>query len=273
MIKEINMRKSKGIIITAVVLFVVLIAVGLFLKFKSRDIPQNHIYSHRGAPAYAVEHTYESYDIAIAQGTKFIEQDLVISKDGTLYISHDLSAKRITGTDKEFSNMTDNEIEELRTLNDEKIHKLSDIFERYGKNINYVIEFKDGKTQINPFVGLVDKYGLKEKIIVQSRHIEVLEELEKIYPKMKKLFLVYTQEQIDDVAENKDDYSFVDIVSVNEQFMTKENCKKIQKADKEFNVWTLNTEEQIKKAIETGVDTYFTDATDVAIAAEKKYRK
>ena len=38
---------------------------------------------------------------------------------------------------------------------------------------------------------------------------------------------------------------------------------------KKFGAWGLNSEEDIKAAIEMGVDSYFTDETQLAVGIEK----
>jgi len=52
--------------------------------------------AHRGASAYAPEHTVASYELGIAQGADFIEPDLQITSDGTLVALHDLTLERTT---------------------------------------------------------------------------------------------------------------------------------------------------------------------------------
>ena len=42
-------------------------------------------------------------------------------------------------------------------------------------------------------------------------------------------------------------------------------------AGKKFSVWTLDTEDSIKKAIDMGVDTYFTNDTPLALRLEREY--
>lgn len=51
---------------------------------------------HRGAPAYAPEHTLYSYDLALQQGADAVEQDLHVTKDGVLVCLHDLTLERTT---------------------------------------------------------------------------------------------------------------------------------------------------------------------------------
>ena len=52
--------------------------------------------AHRGASAYAPEHTFAAYELAIAQGADFVEQDLAVTKDGVLICLHDPSLERTT---------------------------------------------------------------------------------------------------------------------------------------------------------------------------------
>jgi glycerophosphoryl diester phosphodiesterase len=52
--------------------------------------------AHRGASAYAPEHTLESYRLALKQGADFVEQDLQITRDNQLICLHDLTLERTT---------------------------------------------------------------------------------------------------------------------------------------------------------------------------------
>jgi glycerophosphoryl diester phosphodiesterase len=52
--------------------------------------------AHRGASAYAPEHTRAAYELALAQGADYVEQDLGVTKDGVLVCLHDDSLERTT---------------------------------------------------------------------------------------------------------------------------------------------------------------------------------
>ena len=65
--------------------------------------PQTKILvAHRGASAYAPEHTIPAYELAIAQGADFVEQDLAVTKDGVLVCVHDLTLERTTDVEAVF---------------------------------------------------------------------------------------------------------------------------------------------------------------------------
>lgn len=58
--------------------------------------------AHRGASAYAPEHTIEAYRLAVEQGADFVEQDLQVTKDGALVCLHDLTLERTTNVEEVF---------------------------------------------------------------------------------------------------------------------------------------------------------------------------
>lgn len=58
--------------------------------------------AHRGASAYAPEHTAAAYRLAIEQGADYVEQDLAVTKDGVLICLHDASLERTTNVEELF---------------------------------------------------------------------------------------------------------------------------------------------------------------------------
>ncbi len=62
------------------------------------------VVAHRGASAYAPEHTVASYKLALLQGADFVEQDLQITKDGILVCRHDSTLERTTNVARLFPN-------------------------------------------------------------------------------------------------------------------------------------------------------------------------
>lgn len=58
--------------------------------------------AHRGASAYAPEHTLAAYRLALEQGADFVEQDLAVTKDGVLICLHDPTLDRTTNVEEVF---------------------------------------------------------------------------------------------------------------------------------------------------------------------------
>jgi glycerophosphoryl diester phosphodiesterase len=58
--------------------------------------------AHRGASAYAPEHTLAAYRLAIDMGADFVEQDLQLTRDGVLVCLHDAGLERTTDVEEIF---------------------------------------------------------------------------------------------------------------------------------------------------------------------------
>ncbi len=77
---------------------VLLRLVALFLAMAAPLISEARplVIAHRGASGYLPEHTLESAAYAHALGADFIEQDVVLSKDDTLVVLHDIHLETTT---------------------------------------------------------------------------------------------------------------------------------------------------------------------------------
>ena len=193
----------------------------------------SHVYSHRGVQG-SYEHSFKAYDEAISAGSHNIEQDLVISSDGVLFVSHDLNASAMTGVSALYSSMTAKDIDSLKTYAGYKVLRLSEVFDRYGRSINYIIELKtSGSASVDAFESIVDEYGYKDIITVQSVNTDVLKALDEKYPDMPKLFVCKSQQSFYDSLE----MPYVDIVSVSidRGLMTESNCEAAHESGKQFS--------------------------------------
>ena len=68
----------------------------------AQPTPKKQLVAHRGASAYAPEHTIEAYKLALEQGADYVEQDLAVTKDGVLVCIHDLTLNRTTNVEDVF---------------------------------------------------------------------------------------------------------------------------------------------------------------------------
>jgi glycerophosphoryl diester phosphodiesterase len=68
----------------------------------AQPVTAKQLVAHRGASAYAPEHTLAAYTLAIEQKADFVEQDLAVTKDGVLVCIHDLTLERTTNVEDVF---------------------------------------------------------------------------------------------------------------------------------------------------------------------------
>jgi len=71
-------------------------AVLLVSMVHANPTPGTFLIAHRGASAYAPEHSIAAYKLAIEQGADYVEPDLTLTKDGVLVCSHDPFLERVT---------------------------------------------------------------------------------------------------------------------------------------------------------------------------------
>jgi len=72
----------------------------LLLSFIDTSRPL--VIAHRGASGYVVEHTEAAKTLAHAQGADYIEQDVVLSKDGQFIVTHDITMEETTNVEQRF---------------------------------------------------------------------------------------------------------------------------------------------------------------------------
>src|SRR5919112_4692970 len=154
---------------------------------------------HRGASAYAPEHTFASYDLAIEQGADYIEIDLQMTADGVLVAMHDKTLNRTAdapeGVPERYCRglVSKKTLEQIKMCDvgssfgpeyaGEQIPTLEEIFQRYGTDVNYYIETKNPEAapgMEEELVRLLGEYGLIEpaaenwQVLIQSFSAESL---------------------------------------------------------------------------------------------------
>jgi glycerophosphoryl diester phosphodiesterase len=81
----------------------------------SAQYSKKTLVAHRGASAYAPEHTLAAYQLAIEMGADYVEQDLAVTKDGVLICLHDASLERTTNVEQLFPNRVSTQTIEGKT--------------------------------------------------------------------------------------------------------------------------------------------------------------
>ena len=228
----------------------------------------SHVYAHRGSQGDD-ELSFDAYDRAIAAGAGYIEADIVVSADGTVYVAHDDYAADMTGYKGYFSGMKDSQIDALKTRAGNSVLKLSDLFDKYGDSVKYIVDIKYASSRnVTAFTEIIKEYGFEDKVVAASFYQNALRPLEDEFPDMPKIFLCGEQGAFNLALG----FSYADILCVPKDIISEANLKAAHDNDKLFSAWTLNTEDEIRSAIELGIDSYFTDDSELAVRLEKEYR-
>lgn len=183
------------------------------------------IIAHRGASAYAPEHTFAAYDLGLEAGADYIEQDLQLTADGELIVMHDGMLDRTTGgtctgsvIEKNFADIADCDVGSWFNIrfpqraraeySASRIPRLTDVFDRYAGRARFYIETKspaDAPGMEEKLVALIERYGLRPEtaqapallrpaelptVIFQSFSAESLRKLRKLAPGIPRVQLI-----------------------------------------------------------------------------------
>ena len=243
---------------------------------------------HRGASAYAPEHTFAAYDLALEQGADYIEIDLQMTADGVLVALHDKTLNRTTdapeGVPERYCRglVSKKTLEQIKMCDagswfspeyaGEQIPTLEEIFQRYGTSVNYYIETKNPEAapgMEEELLRLMGEYGLLEpaaenwQVLIQSFSAESLmkiHELNEFLPLIQ-LYWAGTSKSIQRDLDAVSEYAVgigpykqdVDAALVE---AAHEHCLAV-------HPYTVNTVEEMEALIALGVDGMFTNNPDL----------
>lgn len=254
---------------------------------SSLDGPVLNI-GHRGASAYAPEHTFAAYDLALEQGADYIEIDLQMTADGVLVAMHDKTLNRTAdapdGVPQRYCRglVSKKTLEQIKMCDagswfspeyvGEQIPTLEEIFQRYGTSVNYYIETKNPEAapgMEEELLRLMGEYGLIEpaaenwQVLIQSFSAESLMKIHDLNDSLPLIQLYWAgtsksiQRDLDAVSAyavgigpyKKD----VDAALVE---AAHEHCLAV-------HPYTVNTVEEMQDLISLGVDGMFTNNPDL----------
>ena len=224
-----------------------------------------HVMTNSGSSSEE-KYTMAALDGAVEAGSMCLSMPVVAAKDGTLYVAYDDYIYDMTGMDGYLTGMTDGQIAEVRTKGGNEIVRLSDVFEKYGTDISYVVEIRyPNERNIMAFVDTVKNAGVADVTSLSSYYFDSINSVENEFPDMPKIFLSENEVDLNQAmaADN------IDTISVEKELMTEENLNAVRGSGKKFSAWTLNSEEEINKAVSMGLDSYFTDEGAIAVSIEK----
>ena len=224
------------------------------------------IYAYRGSADDAA-YSMAAYDSAVEAGAGVLVLPFIVSQDGTLYVADDDYAQDLTGYAGYFSGMTDGQIDNLETKSGGKMLKVSDVFEKYGRDVHYVIELKyTSDRNLMALKDLIDKNDFADTVSIASEYFKGLRSLDNELPNTPKIFICSNDENWGEALN----LEYLDAISVSKEMLSEERCRAAHEQNKKFGAGILNSEEDMKSAIGMGVDFCFTDEAALAAGLEKE---
>jgi len=211
---------------------------------------------HRGARAYQVENTIESFKKAVEFGANAIELDVRQSKDRELIVCHDENLKRVFGIDLPVHEAA---LTELKKATGNRMITLAEALQSVGENVDKIlVELKETGHE-KRVLDEVNKAKQQDRVIIVSFHEEALAVVRKLDKKIE-TGLIYTKfiNPIEAAVRLQTQYLLPLY-----RFTHTKDIEKAHKNNLKVIVWTINTGEELQAYIAKGVDGIATDKPDI----------
>ena len=237
------------------------------------------VIGHRGASAYAPEHTFASWDLALGFGVDYIEQDLQMTRDGVLVVMHDPTLDRTTTGSGRVIDFGIHEIQKLDAgswfspkFARAVVPTLREVFERYGQAANYYIETKNPEEapgMEEKLLALINEFDLRRgaiqrwQVLIQSFSRDSLLKIQAMDPQLPLIQLVekeYSSEQIR--ARLADIERYAVGIGPSRLSVDQELVDAAHQYDLVIHPYTVNEPEEMARLNALGVDGIFTDCPD-----------
>jgi len=222
------------------------------------------IVAHRGASAYAPEHTLAAYDLAVRQRADMIELDVRASADGVPFVLHDATLLRTTGDHRAIASMTGQELDGLRSAR--RPLRLEDVLARYRAEVRWLIEVKDAHPGWErAMLATIERCGLQDRVVVQAFDVNALLRLHVAAPWLALAPLFdhppWQAREFDAVA------GFAGAIGVRHGRIDAALTARAHARGLKVLAWTVNDHGDMLRVGAAGVDGVITDRPDVARAA------
>ena len=211
---------------------------------------------HRGARAYKIENTLESFTKAMELGANAVELDVRQSKDGKLIVSHDDNLKKVFGRDLPVNEAT---LAEMKRVTGNKILTLEEALHFIDRKVEKILaELKEAGYE-KKVLDVIREEGLEDRVIVVSFLEEALANIRRLDKKIE-TGLIYTKfrNPIDAALKLNAQY----LVPLY-RFIHTRDVEKAHKNNLKVIVWTINTKEEAREYIAKGVDGIASDKPDI----------
>ncbi len=239
------------------------------------DLSRPAIIAHRGDRAFAPENTLASFRQAAEKGADAIEFDVKLTSDGKVVVLHDQTVDRTTNGRGDISRLSLAAVRELDasvtfpgSFLGEKIPTLAEVFETVGQKLYLNVELTNystpGDTLVPKVVELVKKHGLQERVLFSSFLARNLQKAAKLLPEVPRGLLTLSG-LLGWWGRNfgwRGDYYALHpfLIDVRAGLVDR-----VHAAGKRVNVWTVNSEVDLKNLIGMGVDGIITDDPALAL--------
>lgn len=240
------------------------------------EFPTPLILGHRGAKKHAPENTLAAFTLALEQGADGVELDAKLSADGHVVVHHDVTVDRTTDGSGRVSQLSLSALRELdagsffsENFRAEKIPTLDEVFESIGGRAFINVELTNYSTPRDDLVQkvceLVRRHAMQDRILFSSFFAGNLKKAAHYLPEVPRGLLA--QVSLLGLWARSFGFDFGDYAALHPYVsdVTAQQVQRVHKLKRRINVWTVNTQEDLRRMIGWGVDGIITDDPILAV--------
>ena len=238
------------------------------------------VHAHRGASAYAPENTLPAFRLAMEMGADGFENDIHLTRDKVFVLSHDGTIDRMSDGSGAIHEMTVVELKRYdfgakfgAKFSGTRISTLDEMLElTHGMDI-LNIELKgplpagqDLDEALSILYASLEKYHCADRTIISTFEHAWGGRIKERYPRLRVGLLYgecFTPEETLALAEKY----HADAVHPDLSVLTPAIVAACREKGVQINAWTVNSPEDIRRAIELQVDGIITDVPDKVLTA------
>ena len=256
-------RKSPLVIVFAVVFAAITVLLAfVFSSYYDVFFPSetSTVYiAHRAGGSDAPENTVAGIEKAYDLGAEGCEIDIQRTSDGYYVVNHDTTFARVAGVDKKPSEMTLEEVKELK-VDGEPVPTLEDMLEASRDKVTLFVELK-GETadeqMADDAIRIIKEMNMADQTVLISLKYDLINYIESNYPEMQTGYLAFAS--FGDTASLNCDY-----IALEEESVSTSLTDEIHNNGKKLLVWTINDEEDLNYFLFCGADGIITDSVSQA---------
>ena len=228
------------------------------------DHPRPLAFAHRGGAGPQPENSWRAFEYAVQLGYAYLETDTRSTADGKLIAFHDAELDRVTDRAGQVSKLTWKEVSAARVHGTEEIPLLEDLIGTFPE-VRFNIDLKDEGT-IGPLASVLKRTAAWDRVCVTSfsgaRLIAAQRSLD------QPICLAVTPAAIaamrflglpgKEMARRLARQG-ARCAQVPRQIATRGFIRRAHEVGLDVHVWTLNTREEIERALDLGADGVMTD--------------
>lgn len=227
--------------------------------------------AHRGFSAKFPENSLEAFRAAVAEGADEIELDVRLTADDVMIISHDDKLERISDAEPGHF-VKDSSFEYLRSLNIgvkqgtvARFCTPEEAFAEVGGKVILNIHLKEAGPDgciVRRLVELAERMGIIDSIYFAGSPRE-LAAMREYAPQIPRTAIQLKRDTME-ICEMVRTYDCAR-VQLWAGLYTADTIKTLQKMGTHINLYHAETAEEIRAAVDSGVETVLTNNTDIAV--------